>query len=111
MDEKSESSILDRLNRAFGPLIGAMILDLVDLATFGPLGIGGFIIGTAVGWWILSVYDIPQRTRMILAVLAGIYCLAPFTEFIPVATLVTAIARFKQSSKRKNDSRRPSEKS
>ncbi|MEP1094232.1 MAG: hypothetical protein ABJG78_03945 [Cyclobacteriaceae bacterium] len=103
MDKKSKPSILERLNQSFGPLIGAIILDLVDLATFGPLGIGGFVLGVLIGWWILSVYDISVRTRTILAVLAGVYCLAPFTEFIPVATLISAIARYKQSSKKKDD--------
>ncbi|MEQ9404550.1 MAG: hypothetical protein RIM99_13235 [Cyclobacteriaceae bacterium] len=96
MSDKSEPSVLERLNRTFGPLAGAMILDLVDLASIGPLGIGGFFIGIAIGWWILSIYDISRNTRIMLALLAGIYCLVPFTEFIPVATLISAIARYKQ---------------
>lgn len=97
--EDSDPSLIERLNQTFGPLIGAIILDLVDLASFGPLGIGGFFIGMLVGWWILSVYDISQRTRGILAVLSGVYCLVPFTEFIPAATLITAIARFNKRPK------------
>lgn len=103
MDEhkKSEPSLIERLNNSFGPLVGAMILDLVDLATIGPLGIGGLVIGMAVGWWVLSVYDISINTRRMLSLLAGIYCLIPFTEFIPVATLISAIARYKQGGKKK----------
>lgn len=95
MDEENpQKPLIERINTAFGPLAGALILDFVDLATIGPLGIGGFFVGGAVGWWILSVYDISKNTRLILAFLAGIYCLVPFTEFIPVATLISAIARF-----------------
>lgn len=93
-EEKQDKPLIDRLHTAFGPLAGALILDLVDLATIGPLGIGGFFIGGAVGWWILSVYDISRNTRLILALLAGIYCMVPITEFIPVATLISALARF-----------------
>lgn len=93
-EEKQEKPLIKRLNNAFGPLAGALLLDFVDLATIGPLGIGGFFIGTAVGWWILSVYNISKNTRVLLALFAGIYCLVPFTEFIPIATLISALARF-----------------
>jgi len=90
-----KTSLLDRLHRAFGPLVGGMILDLVDLSTFGPFGIGGFFIGSLVGWWICSIYNLSTSTRLALALLAGIYCLLPLTEFIPVATLLSAFIRFR----------------
>jgi len=103
LPESNENTepLIHRLQRAFGPLIGAIILDLVDLASFGPLGIGGFLIGIGVGWWMLSMYTISTATRMWLSLLAGVYCLIPFTELIPVATIITAIARFKQKGKGK----------
>jgi len=100
---QNQEPLINRLQRSFGPLIGAIILDLVDLASFGPLGIGGFLVGILVGWWMLSVYEISQRTRMWLSSLAGVYCLIPFTELIPVATLITALARFKQKGKMTNN--------
>jgi hypothetical protein len=53
----------------------------------------------AAGWWILSIYELTPTSKMILSVLAGFYCLAPLTEFIPAATLITAIARYFQKSK------------
>ena len=99
-DSKENSEpLINRLQRSFGPLIGAIILDLVDLASFGPLGIGGFFIGGLVGWWMLSTHEISTSTRMWLSLLAGVYCLVPFTELIPVATLIAALARYKQSKK------------
>lgn len=97
---KNKEPLIIRLQRAFGPLIGAIILDLVDLVSFGPLGIGGFFIGLLVGWWMISVYDLSTKTRIWLSLLAGVYCLVPFTELIPVATLVTAFARFKGKVKK-----------
>ena len=96
---KNKAALIERLQRSFGFLIGAMILDIVDLASFGPLGIGGFFIGIFVGWWMLSVYDLSIKTKIWLSLLAGIYCLVPFTELIPVATLITAFARFKDKKK------------
>jgi len=92
------SSLIERLHRAFGPLIGGIILDLVDLSTIGPYGLGGFFIGGLVGWWICSIYSISTQTRFIIALLAGIYCLLPLTEFIPVATLISAFIRFRGES-------------
>lgn len=97
--EKSQSGsrppLIERLHRAFGPLVGGMILDLVDLSSFGPLGIGGFFVGGLTGWWICSIYNVATSTRLTLALLAGIYCLFPLTEFIPVATLISAFIRFR----------------
>jgi hypothetical protein len=97
-DEESKNServpLLARLQRAFGPLAGGMILDLVDLSTFGPFGIGGFFIGGLVGWWICSVYNVATTTRLTVALLSGVYCLLPLTEFIPVATMISAYIRF-----------------
>lgn len=97
---KNKEPLIMRLQRVFGSLIGAIILDLVDLASFGPLGIGGFFIGLLVGWWMLSVYKLSTNTRIWLSLLAGVYCLVPFTELIPVATLITAFARLKEKPKK-----------
>ena len=89
--------LLERSQRAFGPLAGGMILDLVDLSTFGPYGVGGFFVGCLVGWWICSIYSISRMTRLTLALLSGIYCLLPLTEFVPLATLLSAFVRFRGS--------------
>ena len=89
--------LIERLQRAFGPLAGGMILDLVDLSTYGPFGVGGFFIGSLIGWWICSIYRIKTSTRLFLALLSGIYCLLPLTEFIPLATLLSAFVRFRGS--------------
>jgi hypothetical protein len=53
--DKQKYDFLRRLHRSIGPIAGGLILDLVDLATFGPIGLfGGWILGAAVGWWIAS---------------------------------------------------------
>ena len=85
-----------RLHRALGPLAGAMLLDLVDLATFGPIGLfGGFLLGGAVGWWISSIYGFGPGGRALFALLATVYVGVPFTGLLPLATVVAAVARFR----------------
>ena len=87
--------LVHRLHRAFGPLAGGLLLDGVDLATFGPFGIGGLFIGAFVGWWISALYGFSGKVRLFWALVAGIYCLTPATELLPLATIVSAIARFR----------------
>lgn len=91
----SKFTLVERLHRALGPLAGGFILDFMDLVTFGPLGFyAGPLIGALIGWWITSIYRFSIPSRVLWAVLAALYCAIPGTEFIPVATLISALARF-----------------
>jgi hypothetical protein len=83
-----------RLHRALGPILGGLLLDFTDLATFGPMGILGPILGAAVVLWISSLYQFSVRTKIVLAFLGGVYCMVPMTEPFPIATLVCAACRF-----------------
>jgi hypothetical protein len=88
-------SLILRLHRAFGPLAGGMILDAADLLTPGPVGLaGGQFVGMPVGWWISSIYGFTIPSRLLCATLAGVYCMTPGTELIPLATIISAAARF-----------------
>jgi hypothetical protein len=95
-DSPSEKpSLLYRLHQALGPLAGALILDVVDFTTFGPIGIVlGLVVGVPIGWWISSIYGFSPLSRALFATLAGLYCTVPFTEVLPLATLISASARF-----------------
>lgn len=94
-NESSKLGLLSRLNRALGPIAAGLLLDFVDLATFGPIGIvAGFFIGAAVALWISSIYRFSLRAKTILALLAGLYCMVPMTELLPLATLAAATCRF-----------------
>lgn len=85
----------ERLYFALGPLAGCMLLDLADFLTFGPIGLLiGVPVGGAIGWWLGSMYGFGRTGRTILAILSGIYCTIPFTELLPIATIVGAVARF-----------------
>ena len=97
-------SLLVRLHRAIGPIAGGLILDFVDLATFGPIGLfGGFLIGAIVGWWVSSIYDFTHRSRVLFAVLAAVYTAIPLTEPFPIATGISALARFRERRSRDED--------
>ena len=96
-ETKPAASVARRLNRAFGPVIAGLILDVVDLATFGPLGFFlGIPIGLAAGYWLGTCLALERRHCVWVAMAAAIYCTMPGTEFIPLGTLVGAYARFRE---------------
>lgn len=93
-EQQQQPGFFWRLHRALGPILGGLLLDFTDLATFGPMGILGPILGAAVVLWISSLYRFSVKTKIILAFLGGVYCTIPMTEPFPVATLVCAVCRF-----------------
>ena len=93
-DQQQQPGYLWRLHRALGPILGGLLLDFTDLATFGPMGILGPVLGAAVVLWICSLYRFSVKTKIILAFLGGVYCTMPMTEPFPIATLICAACRF-----------------
>lgn len=88
-----------RLNRAFGPILAGLVIDSVDLVTFGPLKrLIGLPAGALAGYWMGSIFRLPQRQRLLCALAAGIYCMIPGLEFIPLATLIGAYVRFREGA-------------
>lgn len=91
---------LQRLNRAFGPIVAGIIIDLVDFATFGPIGLVlGLPVGGLAGYWMGRCLGLERKACLWCALAAGIYCTIPFTELIPLATIVGAYARFRESGR------------
>ena len=94
------AKLAKRVNRAFGPIFAGMIIDLVDFATFGPIGfILGLPVGGFAGYWMGRCLGLSKLASFYCAIAAGIYCTIPFTELLPLATLVGAYARFKESGR------------
>lgn len=92
---KKEKRTLARLNHALGPIGAGMIIDVVDLTTYGPIGLVlGVPIGAFAGYWLARSMRLEPTTCWILAAVAGIYCTIPGTEFLPLGTLVGALVRF-----------------
>ena len=87
-----------RLNRAFGPVVAGLVIDFVDLSTFGPIGFYlGLPVGAFAGYWMGRAIGLERKPSLLCALLAGIYCMVPGTEMIPLATLVGAFARYSES--------------
>jgi hypothetical protein len=98
----SDPDLARRTNRVFGPIAAGMIIDCVDFATFGPVGLVlGLPIGGLAGYWMGKALGLSRRASVGCAVAAGVYCTIPGTEFIPLATIVGACARFQESSKQR----------
>ncbi len=92
----AKKSTARRLNVAFGPIMAGAIIDLVDVATFGPLRrFIGFPAGAIAGYWMASIFKLPQRQRLLMSLAAGIYCLIPGHSVIPLATMIGAYIRFR----------------
>ncbi|MCP4452720.1 MAG: hypothetical protein GY809_14755 [Planctomycetes bacterium] len=77
-----------RYHRVVFPIVGGIILDCADLATYGPAGLyTGMIVGCTLGWLISDFYEYSKKGRVVFAILAGVYCTTPGTFLLPLATL------------------------
>jgi hypothetical protein len=76
------------------PMLAAMALDLADLATFGPIGLRlGLAVGAAVGWLLAPALGFSAQRRWLAAAVGGVYCAMPSTAFLPLASVVTMVAK------------------
>ena len=80
---------------ALGPLGAGIILDVLDLATFGPIGIiAGALVGGYAGWVLGEFEGFDRNIRIAFAICTAAYMTIPFTEPIPAATILFLTARF-----------------
>ncbi len=71
------------------PLLGAMLIDVADFFSLGPQGIAiGALVGAPCAWWVAKTFGLSQKSRLVAALAAAIYCAVPFTELIPAATIL-----------------------
>ena len=88
-----------RWGGAFGPVLAGMIIDVLDIATFGATGVYiGFLLGAPAGWYLARRLGLDWKRSFIAGLGSGIYCTVPFTSPIPVATLIGVWARARQAS-------------
>jgi len=98
------NSLYGRFYNAIFPVLGGLILDFADLATWGPIGLyAGMVVGVIIGWFISGIYGFSKNGRLICSVLSGIYCTIPGTFFMPLATFIAATSRFRQNPKSNED--------
>jgi hypothetical protein len=75
------------------PVLGGVIIDVVDVATIGGLGIvGGMLVGSFVSYAVFRQQGVSRFKSLALGAVGGVYCAIPFTEALPLATLLTLIS-------------------
>jgi len=100
-DPPEDHTLPRRVNRAFGPIVAGLIIDLVDLATFGPVGLVlGLPVGGLAGYWMGRALGFDKRASLWCALAAGVYCTIPGTELIPLATIIGGCVRFQETGGR-----------
>jgi hypothetical protein len=74
------------------PILTALAIDLADFARIGPTGlVMGFFVGFVLTLLLTLATDVPWWRAMVLSVLAGIYCMLPITDLVPLATMLTLL--------------------
>lgn len=92
--QPNSSRIWTRYNHAFGPVVAGLIIDAVDIVTFGPFGLVlGVPIGAAAGYWLARSLRLDTNPSWLCALIAAVYCTIPGTELLPLGTLVGAFVR------------------
>ena len=87
-----------RWGKAIGPVVAGMIIDALDIATFGHFGFYlGFLLGAPAGWYLARHLGLDRKRALLTAIGCGIYCTIPFTFPIPVATMIGVWARTRQA--------------
>lgn len=76
------------------PIAGGLAIDVVDFATMGPIGVfAGAIVGGFVTWTVASRHGLSSRMVAMMTFLGALYCTIPFTELLPLATLLAIVSR------------------
>lgn len=97
----AKPSWFSRLHAALGPIAAGLVLDFFDLLTPGPVGyFVGPLVGLLIGGYLAGFHGFKGMSRVALALLAAAYLAMPMTGFLPLATLIGALARFGQSKPR-----------
>ncbi|MCX7552915.1 hypothetical protein OS175_03400 [Marinicella sp. S1101] len=93
--EVTRPSLGDRIFAAFGPLTAGILIDALDVLTFGPIGMYvGPLFGALLGWWLACKLNFGVMGQCVLLAVTAIYCALPGSELMPLATAVMALARF-----------------
>lgn len=77
----------------FGPLAGGIALDAVDFITRGP---AAFFFGFPIGLWLGYVHRLRGWQIVLCGIGAGLYCMMPGTRWLPLGTLIGAVARYRE---------------
>lgn len=83
-----------RIQRFLAPVLAGGLIDAVDLATLGPIGLSlGALAGGLVGWWLAPLLGFRPGKRWLGALLSGLYCMLPLTSVLPLASVGAGLAQ------------------
>ena len=95
--DSSDRRAWEQWKRTLGPILLGLAIDLLDVMTSGPYGLRlGFGLGAIATFCICSLYEIPFRYKLPLAVAAGVYCMIPATGRLPLGTILGFLARVRR---------------
>ena len=84
MTEPAETASRDK---RLSPILAGVLLDLLDFATYGPIGLwAGVVVGGLAGYLLARAMGFERRWPAAVLV-AGAYCMLPFTAFVPLVRL------------------------
>lgn len=82
------------LLRTFGPMAAGLVIDGLDLMTYGPIGLyTGLIVGGTAGYLLAPMLGFSERGRWLCALITGVYCTVPLTGFIPAAAVAAGLTQ------------------
>ena len=78
-----------RPTRGIPPVLAGLVLDAVDFATMGPLGLyGGFVLGGLAAGWAARQVGLEGRGVWLAALGGAVYAATPATELIPLGAAI-----------------------
>lgn len=87
------------LGDAVGPILGGLLVDVLDAATVTP--VLGLILGWPLGYYILRQMGLRPGAAGRLGALVAVYCAIPGTLGLPIATLVGVGVKVRQVFRRR----------
>lgn len=104
-------NFIGRIRKSLGPALPGITLDLIDAMSLtrnvGPFA--SFPLGLAIGIWLSTYYRFSWGWKFLIAIGSGLYTLTPGTELIPLATILTCLGRFVETSPTRSDSSNPTQ--
>ena len=90
---RRQTKWVDERIRAIGM---GLLLDALDLMTWGPSGWIGLLIGFTASFYLLGLMKIEMQRRILYSIGAAIYCFIPGTGRIPLGTILGAVFGLKR---------------
>lgn len=75
-------------------IVGGLMIDVADVITLGGLGgVGGFLVGGLLTYGVCSNQGVSRFRTAALTMAGAVYCALPFTEALPLATMLAIISQ------------------